>query len=99
VRVLWIAAIALGVALLVIEVTRDHVSGDTPTQVLVAKRLIPKGTPGSLISSHKLYARTTLPRSEVSLEFISDRQYLVGRAASSDILPGQQLTALDFSTK
>jgi len=65
--------------------------------VLVAKQLIPRGTSGSLIASQSMYAPTTLPRKEVEVGAVSDPQYLVGRAAAADILPGQQFTAVDFA--
>jgi Flp pilus assembly protein CpaB len=65
--------------------------------VLVAKQLIPRGTSGSLIASQSMYAPTTLPRKEVEVGAVSDPQYLVGRAAAADVLPGQQFTAVDFA--
>ena len=44
-----------------------------------------------------MYAPTTLPRKEVEVGAIADPQYLTGRAAATDIFPGQQFTALDFA--
>jgi Flp pilus assembly protein CpaB len=78
---------------------RDRVSGENaPTPVLVAKRLIPAGTPGTLVASEGMYAPTTLPAKEVEVGAIADPSYLSGRAASVDIFPGQQFTATDFAT-
>jgi Flp pilus assembly protein CpaB len=97
---LGIGAVILAAVLLVVYLDRyrARVSGrNAPTPVLVAKRLIPKGTPGSIIASQSMYAPTTLPRKEVEVGAVSDPQYLVGRAASTDILPGQQFTAVDFA--
>ncbi len=65
--------------------------------MLVAKQLIPKGTPGTLVASQSMYAPTTLPRKEVEVGAIADPSYLSGRAASADIFPGQQFTATDFA--
>ncbi len=65
--------------------------------MLVAKRLIPRGTPGTLIASQSMYAPKTLPPEEVELGAISDPAYLRGRTAAVDIFPGQQLTATDFA--
>jgi Flp pilus assembly protein CpaB len=65
--------------------------------VLVAKQLIPKGTPGTLVASQSMYAPTTLPRKEVEVGAIADPSYLSGRAAAADIFPGQQFTAVDFA--
>lgn len=99
--VLGIGAIVLAATLLVVYLDRyrARVGGrNAPTPVLVAKRLIPAGTPGTLVASQSMYAPTTLPRKEVEVGAISDPQYLSGRAATTDIFPGGQLTAADFAT-
>jgi len=95
-----VAAIVLAAILLVVYLDRyrARVSGENaPTPVLVAKQLIPAGTPGTLVASRTMYAPTTLPRKEVEVGAIADPQYLSGRAAAADIFPGQQFTALDFA--
>jgi Flp pilus assembly protein CpaB len=97
---LGIGAILLAAILLVVYLDRyrARVGGENaPTPVLVAKRLIPAGTPGSLIASETMYEPTTLPRKEVEVGAIADPQYLSGRAASTEIFPGQQFTATDFA--
>jgi Flp pilus assembly protein CpaB len=97
---LGIGAVVLAAILLVVYLDRyrARVGGENaPTPVLVAKQLIPRGTSGSLIASQSMYAPTTLPRKEVEVGAVSDPQYLVGRAAVADILPGQQFTAIDFA--
>lgn len=97
---LGIGAIVLAAILLVVYLDRyrARVGGENaPTPVLVAKQLIPKGTPGSIVASQSMYAPTTLPRKEVEVGAIADPSYLSGRAASADIFPGQQFTALDFA--
>jgi hypothetical protein len=68
-----------------------------PTPALVAKQLIPKGTPGSLVLSQSMYAATTLPWRVVEADAISDPTYLRGRASAVDILPGQQFTETNFT--
>ena len=70
---------------------------NAPTPVLVAKQLIPAGTPGTLVASQTMYTPTTLPAKEVEVGAISDPAYLSGRAAAADIFPGQQFTATDFA--
>src|ERR671911_63157 len=65
--------------------------------VLVAKQLIPAGTPGTVVASKSMYAPTTLPAKEVEVGAIADPAYLSGRAAAADIFPGQQFTATDFA--
>ncbi len=77
--------------------TRDHPRRERPDAVLVAKQLIPKGTPGNIVASQSMYAPTTLPRKEVEVGSIADPSYLAGRAASVDIFPGQQFSAADFA--
>jgi Flp pilus assembly protein CpaB len=97
---LGIGAVVLAAILLVVYLDRyrARVGGENaPTPVLQAKQLIPRGTSGSLIASQSMYAPTTLPRKEVEVGAVSDPQYLVGRAAVADILPGQQFTAIDFA--
>jgi Flp pilus assembly protein CpaB len=94
------AAVVLAAILLVVYLDRyrARVSGESaPTPVLVANRLIPAGTPGTLVAGQSMYAPTTLPRREVEVGAIADPQYLSGRAAAADIFPGQQFTATDFA--
>ena len=94
------AAVVLAAILLVVYLDRYRArvgSENAPTPVLVANRLIPAGTPGTLVASQTMYAPTTLPRKEVEVGAIADPQYLSGRAAAIDIFPGQQFTATDFA--
>lgn len=98
---LGIGAVVLAAILLVVYLDRyrDRVGGrNAPTPVLVAKQLIPAGTPGTLVASQSMYAPTTLPQKEVVVGAISDPAYLSGRAAVAEIFPGSQLTAEAFAT-
>ncbi|MEX1093097.1 MAG: hypothetical protein WEF28_08080, partial [Acidimicrobiia bacterium] len=75
---LGVAAVVLAAILLVVYLDRyrARVSGENaPTPVLVAKQLIPAGTPGTLVASRAMYEPTTLPRKEVSIGAIADPQY------------------------
>ena len=93
-------AVVLAAILLVVYLDRyrARVGGENaPTPVLVAKQLIPAGTPGTIVATNTMYAPTTLPRKEVEVGAIADPQYLSGRAAAADIFPGQQFTAADFA--
>jgi Flp pilus assembly protein CpaB len=65
--------------------------------VIVAKTLIPAGTPGTIIGQKSLYQSTTLPRKEIKSGAVADPAYIAGRVAVADILPGQQLTTADFT--
>ena len=98
---LGIGAVVLAAILLVVYLDRyrSRVAGENaPTPVLVAKQLIPAGTPGTVVASKSMYAPTTLPAKEVEVGAIADPAYLSGRAAAADIFPGQQFTATDFAT-
>ena len=98
---LGIGAVVLAAILLVVYLDRyrARVGGENaPTPVLVANRLIPAGTPGTLVATQSMYQATTLPQKEVEVGAISDPSYLSGRAATAQIFPGQQLTATDFAT-
>jgi Flp pilus assembly protein CpaB len=97
---LGIGAVVLAAILLVVYLDRyrARVSGrNAPTPVLVAKQLIPTGTPGSVVATNSMYAPTTLPQKEVEIGAVSDPSYLAGRAAATDIFPGQQITSSDFA--
>ena len=97
---LGLGAIVLAAVLLVVYLDRyrARVGGaNAPTPVLVANRVIQKGTPGALVASQAMYQATTLPRKEVVAGAIADPQYLAGRAAAAEIFPGQQLTDADFA--
>ena len=72
---LGIGAVVLAAILLVVYLDRyrSRVSGENaPTPVLVAKRLIPAGTPGTLVASEGMYEPTTLPAKEVEVGAIAD---------------------------
>jgi pilus assembly protein CpaB len=97
---LGIAAIVIAAILLVVYLDRYRArvsSENAPTPVLVANRLIPAGTPGSVVASGLMYKPTTLPAKDVELGAISDPAYLSGRAASVDIAPGHQFLTTDFA--
>jgi len=79
---------------------RARVSGSPQNSapVLVAKKLIPKGTPGLIVATtNGMWAPTTLPINEVEDGALADPAYLNGRVSVADILPGQQLTVSDFT--
>lgn len=71
-------------------------AGSTP--VFVASAFIPRGTPANVIASGQLLSRTTVPTNHVLTGAISDPSVLHGEVAATDIYPGQQLTAGDFTT-
>jgi Flp pilus assembly protein CpaB len=95
-----VAAAVLAAILLLVYLShyRNSVKGSTePLTVLVAKRLIPKGTSGTTIATQNLFVVTTIPKSQLKLGAISDPAVLRGTYAAADIYPRQQLTSADFS--
>jgi Flp pilus assembly protein CpaB len=73
-------------------------SANQDVSVLVAKRLIPKGTPGTYIGTAELFAPTTFPQKRIAEGAISNPATIRGRVALHDIYPGEQMTLADFST-
>jgi Flp pilus assembly protein CpaB len=102
-------AIAVGVAvaviaaiLLIIYITRYKSSVDSSAAavpVLVAKTLIPKGTPGNVVVSKGRYQSTSVPADSVQPGSISDPAVLNGRLAIANIYPGTQLTTDNFTAE
>lgn len=102
-------AIAVGVAvaviaaiLLIVYITRYKSSVDSTAAavpVLVAKNLIPKGTPGTAVATKNLYQSTSVPTDSVQPGAISDPAALGGRLAIADIYPGAQLTLNNFTAE
>ena len=95
-----IAALVAGLAILVyLNRYRDNLqSGTTPVTVLIARQTIPKGTPGSIVASKRLFTATTIRESQLRDGAFSDSASLTGRVATKEIAPGSQLTAGEFST-
>lgn len=97
---LGLGAIVLATILLIVYLDRyrARVSGaSAPTPVLLAKQVIQAGTPGNIVANNQMYEATVIPKKEVLEGAIADPTFLTGRAAAIDILPGQQLTELDFA--
>jgi Flp pilus assembly protein CpaB len=92
------AVLAAVILLLYLAQYRDSVSAaNNPMTVLVAKRLIQKGTPGDVVGAEQLFSATTVPQAQLIESAIADPALLRGRVATADIYPGQQLTAADFA--
>jgi Flp pilus assembly protein CpaB len=87
-------------ALLMVFLTRyrDSVnSSDKLTTVLVAQRLIEKGSSGDVIATQGLYQTSRLPKKQLNNGALSDPSAIRGKVATQDVLPGQQLTTTDFA--
>ena len=94
-----IAALLAGVVILVyLNRYRESLqTGGTPVTVLVARSTSPKGTPGSVVASKRLFSATTIRESQLREGAISDPASLSGRIATTEIYEGAQLTSADFS--
>jgi Flp pilus assembly protein CpaB len=97
-----IIAAAIAIILLVVYLNsyRSSVnSNQAPERVLVATKLINKGTPGNSIAQKNLYQVTAVAKDQLKLNAITDPAALADRIAVADIFPGQQLTQDDFTTE
>ena len=94
-----VAAVLAGIVLLVyLNHYRQTIAAENAdVPVLVAKRVIEKGTPGNVIGSHEFFTPTNIPRRDLKDGAIADPAALRGRVALSDIYPGEQLTVANFS--
>jgi Flp pilus assembly protein CpaB len=94
-----LAAVVAGVfVLLYLNQYRNSVKASSgPVTVLVAKKLIHKGTPGDYVGSANLFVPTKVPESKAIVGAITDPVAFKGRVAVDDIFPGQQITVADFS--
>jgi len=94
-----LAAVVAGVfVLLYLNQYRNSVKASSgPVTVLVAKKLIHKGTPGDYVGNANLFVPTRVPESKAIVGAITDPVAFKGRVAVDDIFPGQQITAADFS--
>jgi Flp pilus assembly protein CpaB len=66
--------------------------------VLVATSEILKGASADAIATKGLYKSTPVLQSQVSPGAIVNAGSLIGKVAANNILPGEQLTAADFTT-
>lgn len=67
--------------------------------VLVSTGQIAKGTTGAQIAARGLYRAMPITASQLTPGAIGDASALTGRVTVAAVLPGQQLTAADFTTQ
>jgi Flp pilus assembly protein CpaB len=92
------AAIAGLLIVFFLQQYRQNVdNGGVPTPVLVAKQLIEQGASGESVGAKSLFETTNVPRDQLKDGAVTDAATLRGKVAVADILPGQQLTAKDFT--
>jgi Flp pilus assembly protein CpaB len=92
------AAVAGILLLAYLDNYRDSVTGGVaPSPVLVADRLIPKGTSGDAVIAGSLFRSATVTEEQLAAGAITDAAAFDGKVATRDIYPGQQLTAGAFA--
>jgi Flp pilus assembly protein CpaB len=93
-----IAALLAGAILLVfLSQYRDSTRDDgVSASVLVAKRLIERGSPGDVLADQGMFQRASVPRSDLKNGALTDPESIKGQVAANDIYPGEQLTTTDF---
>jgi Flp pilus assembly protein CpaB len=92
------ALVAGGILVFAINRYRQSVNASgQQTTVFVAKGLIQKGTSGDAIAAQQLSTPTQILQKQVTAGAIADATALRGKVAAQDILPGQQLTAVEFT--
>ncbi len=91
-----LALIAAGALLIFLQEYRDDLTDSDPVQVLVARSLVPKGTPGDLVADEQLYSLQRVKDAQVEDDAITDPEDLAGKVVAKEIHPGHQLQSSDF---
>ena len=94
-----VAALLAGAILLVfLSQYRDSTRDDgVSASVLVAKRLIERGSPGDVLADQGMFQRASVPRNDLKNGALTDPESIKGQVAAKDIYPGEQLTSADFA--
>ena len=93
-----LALVAAGALLVFLREYRSDLTDADPVQVLVAKSLVPKGTPGDIIASEQMYKIEQVKNSQIENGEITDPSQVAGQVVVADIHPGHQLLSSDFGT-
>jgi Flp pilus assembly protein CpaB len=95
-----LAAALAGIVLLafISQYKHDVQGGTVDRTALIANRLIPKGTSGSVVVSGGLFKSTTVQQDNLQAGALSTAAGLGGKVATRDIYPGEQMTAADFAS-
>jgi Flp pilus assembly protein CpaB len=95
-----LAAVLAGASILVyLNRYRQSVQAEgAPVTVLVANKIIQKGTPGTAVAEQGLFRPATVRESQLRNGAFSDPASLRGQVATRDIVRGQQLTTAEFTS-
>jgi Flp pilus assembly protein CpaB len=86
-----------GAALLVfLRQYREDVTSSDRARVVVAASLVPKGTPGDVILEKRMYRIARVRTDDVRDGALTDPADLKGKAVTSDVFPGHQVTVSDL---
>lgn len=89
--------VAAGILVFALHRYRQSIeTSSKPATVLVARRLIQKGTAGAAIGVGRDFRITKILDKQVAQGAFASSAALHGEVAAVDIYPGQQLTAADF---
>jgi pilus assembly protein CpaB len=92
------AVLAAALLLIFLSQYRESTQEDGLTaSVLVAKRLIERGSPGDALADQGMFQRVSVPRSDLKQGALTDPESIKGQTAAVDIYPGEQLTTADFA--
>jgi Flp pilus assembly protein CpaB len=94
-----IAALLAGALLLVfLNAYRDSTrEDDVDVSVVVAKRLIERGSSADVLADEGVFQRASVPKAELKEGAVVDPSTLEGKIAAGDIYPGEQIMTTDFS--
>jgi Flp pilus assembly protein CpaB len=94
-----ILSLVAGVALLLfLRAYREDLTASDGVRVLVAKSLVPHGTPGEVVGEERLYKIARVKKSQLAEGAITDPGELDGQVAKKDLYPGHQLVGEDFTS-
>jgi Flp pilus assembly protein CpaB len=89
--------VAAGILVFALQRYKKSIEGSgKPATVLVANRLITKGTSGAAVGVGQYFRTTKISEKQVAQGALANSAELHGEVAAVDIYPGQQLTAADF---
>lgn len=92
-----ILSLMAGVALLLfLREYREDLTASDGVRVVVARSLIPAGTPGEVVAERKLYKMTRVEKSQLAEGAVVDPSDFEEMVAKKDLVPGHQLVAEDF---
>jgi Flp pilus assembly protein CpaB len=93
-----VAVVAAGALLVFLHQYRNDLTSTAHVRALVAKNLVPKGTPGRVIADNHFYREVKVRKSQLVAGAITDPNKLGEKVVTKDIYPGHQLSSKDFGS-